>query len=158
MLRWSMTWTLIKLGIRLVAFTAVFWWAAKPPKGYVPPAPPDPKGKKEPSRPAYSGPEPRILIRPKWAIPVIGMLFAILNVALYWILRPLLDLATLRTASFAIPFVVNGVILWGTARIVHKKQWLKISGVLAAVWLAAMVTIAQGTLWVILDYIPAKMS
>jgi uncharacterized membrane protein YvlD (DUF360 family) len=115
------------------------------------------KKEKEPPRPAYTGPEPRILIRPRWAVPLIGMLFAILNVALYWILRPLLDLATLRTASFAIPFVVNGLLLWGTARIVHNKQWLKISGVFAALWLAMAVTIAQGVLWVALDYLPAKL-
>lgn len=155
-----MTWILIKLGIRLVAFTAVFWWAARPPKGWAPPAPPDPDPKKakKDARPAYTGPEPKILIRPRWAVPLVGMLFAALNVALYWILRPLLDLATLRTASFAIPFVVNGVLLWGVARIVQKKQWLKISGVFAAMWLAAMVTVAQGVLWVALDWIPAKMA
>lgn len=153
-----MTWILVKLGIQLVAFTLVFWWAARPPKGYVPPAPvtdDKAKGRKDAS-PAHRGPEPRILIRPRWAVPLVGMLFAILNVALYWLLRPLLDLATLRTASFAIPFVVNGVLLWGTARIVQKKQWLKISGVLAAMWLAMVLTITQGVLWVALDYLPSK--
>jgi hypothetical protein len=49
---------------------------------------------------------------------------------------------------------VNGLLLWGTARIVEKKQWLKIDGVLAAAWLALALTGAHGVLWLGLDYLP----
>ena len=48
-------------------------------------------------------------------------MFGALNLVLYWIARPLLDLATLRTFTMLMPLVVNSLILWGTARIVQKR-------------------------------------
>ncbi len=143
-----MTWILVKLAIRLVAFTGVFWLATRPRplKG----RPPTKDGKPE-LRP------PRVKIQPKWAIPLVGVLFAGLNILLYWLLRPVLDLATLRTFSFVMPLIVNGLLLWATAEIVKKKKWLQLDGMLAALWLAGMLTLAHGVLWVGLDYLPAKL-
>ncbi|MCA9678620.1 MAG: phage holin family protein [Kofleriaceae bacterium] len=140
-----MTWTLVKIAIRLVAFTGVFWLATRPRKGNV-------KGKDgKDSKPA------RVKIQPRWAIPLVGVLFAALNIALYWLVRPVLDIATLRSLSLAMPLVVNGLLLWGTARIVEKKQWLEVDGFFAGLWLAGALTIAHGTLWVALDYLPVKL-
>ena len=68
---------------------------------------------------------------------------------------PVLNVATLRSLSIVMPFVVNGVLLWGTARIVQKKQWLKLEGIFAAVWLSLILTAAHGVLYLALDYIPA---
>jgi uncharacterized membrane protein YvlD (DUF360 family) len=142
MLRVPMTWILIKLGVRLVAFTAVFWLATWPRKG-------DPGKDGKPTVRA-----PRISIQPRWAIPLVGVLFAALNIGLYWLLRPVLDLATLRSFSWVMPLVVNGLLLWGTARIVARKEWLRIDGFMAAAWLAVALTLAHGVLWVGLDYLP----
>ena len=140
-----MTWMLVKLGVRLVAFTAVFWVATWPRKG-------DTVGKD--GKPTVK--PPRISIQPRWAIPLIGLLFAGLNIALYWLLTPVLDIATLRTFSWIMPLVVNALLLWGTARIVDQKKWLRIDGFFAAAWLAVILTAAHLVLYVSLDYLPTK--
>jgi hypothetical protein len=136
-----MLWTLVSVAIRLVAFTAVFWLATRPRK--VEGAEPKP---------------PRISIQPRWAIPVIGVVFAALNIVLYWAVRPLLDLATLRTFTIIMPLVVNGLLLWGTTKIVEKRQWMRIDGLFAGAWLAIALTLAHGVLWFGLDFVPSKLS
>ncbi len=120
---------LIKLGVRLVVFTAVFWVAAK-------------KNKK-------------IIIEKKWATPLVGLLFAVLNTALYWALTPILNLATLGAIGFVMPLIVNGVLLALTVRIFqNRQQWFRIDGLIAMLWMAVFLTIAHGVLWVGLDYMP----
>lgn len=138
-----MTWILVKLAIRLVVFTGVFWLATRP------------RREKGVPRDKAAAQPPRISIQPRWAIPIIGVLFAAMNIALYWALRPLLDLATLRMFSFVMPFIVNALLLWGTARVVEQKKWLKVNGLVAAAWLALFLTVAHGALWFGLDYLPA---
>jgi uncharacterized membrane protein YvlD (DUF360 family) len=140
-----MAWLLIKLGIRLVAFTGVFWLATRPRRG-------ETTGKD--GKPVMK--PPRISIQPRWAIPLIGVTFGALNTLLYWILRPVLDIATLRTFSWVMPLVVNGLLLWGTARIVSQKKWLKLDGLMAMIWLAVALTLAHGVLWFALDYLPPR--
>lgn len=140
-----MTWLLVKLGVRLVAFTLVFWFATRPRRD---------KGKLDKhGQPAVL--PPRISIQPRWAIALIGVLFAALNSGLYWIARPVLNLATLGTFSWIMPLVVNGLILWGTARIVRNRQWMRIDGWTAGAWLALVLTLAHGVLYLTLDYLPA---
>jgi hypothetical protein len=136
-----MTWILVKLAIRLAAFTAVFWVATRPRK-------PKKGSDSKEIKP------PRISIQPRWAIPVIGVLFAGLNILLYWLMRPLLDLATMRMFSLLMPLIVNALLLWGTARIVEKKKWLKVDGLFGYAWLALALTGAHGVMWVTLDYLP----
>ncbi len=120
---------LIKLGVRLVVFTAVFWVAAK-------------KNKK-------------IIIEKKWATPLVGLLFAVLNTALYWALKPILNLATLGAIGFVMPLIINGVLLAVTVRIFqNRQQWFRIDGLIAMLWMAVFLTIAHGVLWVGLDYMP----
>lgn len=144
-----MTWVLIKLAVRLVVFTGVFWLATRPRVS----KPAAGAGGAKDGKPAVK--PARVAIQPRWAIPVVGVLFAALNVALYWALRPVLDLATLKTFSFVMPFVVNALLLWGVARIVARKEWMRIDGLLAGAWLAGMLTLAHGALWLGLDYLPA---
>jgi hypothetical protein len=120
---------LIKLGVRLVIFTGVFWFAAK---------------KNE-----------KIIFEKKWALPLVGFAFAVLNTALYWALSPILNLATLGAAAFLMPLVVNGVLLAVTERIFQRKQhWFRIDGIIAMFWMALFLTIAHGALWAALDYLP----
>lgn len=120
---------LIKLGVRLLVFTAVFWVAAK---------------KNE-----------KIIIEKKWATPVVGFAFAVLNTALYWVLGRVLNIATLGVVGFAMPLVINGVLLMVTARVFQRKpQWFRLEGFFAGMWMAIFLTLAHGVLWVGLDYLP----
>jgi Mycobacterial 4 TMS phage holin, superfamily IV len=127
----AMTWILIKLAIRLVAFVAVFWFATRK--------------------------NPKIKIEPRWSLPLVAGVFAIFNVALYWILRPVLNLATFNVAWFAMPLVINLLFLMATLRVVQSKKWLVIDGVRATLWLAVILTVAHGVLYVSLDYLPTKL-
>jgi len=119
---------LVKLGVRLVVFTAVFWFAAK-------------KNKK-------------IIIEKKWATPIIALTFALMNTALYWMLKPVLNIATMGAVAFAMPLVINGALLYATERIFQSRKWFRVEGVFAMVWMAIFLTIAHGALWVAIDYIP----
>lgn len=120
---------LIKLGVRLVVFTGVFWLAAKKVD--------------------------KIVIEKKWATPLVGFAFAVLNTALYWALKPVLDVATLGVVGFAMPLVINGVLLMVTARIFQRKQqWFRIDGFFAGMWMAIFLTLAHGVLWAAMDYLP----
>jgi len=120
---------LIKLGIRLVVFTGVFWLAAR---------------KNE-----------KVVFEKKWATPIVAFTFAVLNTALYWALTKILDLATLGAISFLMPLVINGLLLGVTVRVFQsKKHWFRIDGWLAMMWMAIALTLAHGVLWVAVDYIP----
>lgn len=148
---------LIKLAVRLVVFGAVFFVAAKK--------------------------HPKILIHNKWATPLIALVFALLNTAVYWALTPILNLATLGAIGFAMPLVANIVFLLATeklfAAIAEKrrarrgtpegegkgkgkadaaseiKPWFEIQGFFATLWMAIFLTVAHGALWVGLDYLPS---
>ena len=124
----GVTGILIKLGVRLVVFTAVFWFAAK---------------KNE-----------KIVFSRKWAPPLVAFVFAVLNTAAYWVLVPVLDIATLGAVAFAMPFIVNCILLGATVRILQTREWFKIEGLFAALWMATFLTIAHGVLWFALDYLP----
>jgi uncharacterized membrane protein YvlD (DUF360 family) len=119
---------LVKLGVRLVVFTAVFWFAAK-------------KNKK-------------IIIEKRWATPLIALTFALMNTALYWMLKPVLNIATMGAVAFAMPLVINGALLIGTEKIFQSRKWFRIDGFFATLWMAVFLTLAHGALWVALDYIP----
>src|SRR5262245_14548773 len=95
---------LIKLGIRFVVFTLVFWLAAKK--------------------------NPKVAIKPKWATPIIAAVFALLNTALYAALKPILNLATLGAIGFLMPLIVNVLLLAVTVRLFSKREWLKIDGLI----------------------------
>jgi uncharacterized membrane protein YvlD (DUF360 family) len=127
-----MTSVLIKLGIRLVVFTLVFWVAAKRNE--------------------------KIVFAKKWAPPVVGLVFALLNTLLYWALVPVLDVATLGVASFVMPFIVNAFLLYATMKVLDlrdwSREWFKIEGIFANLWMATFLTVAHGVLWFALDYVP----
>ncbi len=141
-----MLWILAKVAIRLVVFTAVFWLATRPRKT-------DERDKE--GRPVLK--PARISIQPRWAIPVIGVVFAALNLLLYWIARPVLDIATFRTFSILMPLVVNSLLLFGTTKLVEKRQWMKMASWFSGVWLAVALTLAHGVLYALLDYLPASI-
>ena len=121
---------LIKLGVRFVVFGLAFFIAAKK--------------------------NPNVVLRNKWATPLIALVFALLNTLVYWALSPILNLATLGAVGFLMPLVANLIFLVITVRIFEKKKWIEVTSSLTYLWLAAILTIAHGLLWFGLDYIPAK--
>jgi uncharacterized membrane protein YvlD (DUF360 family) len=122
---------LIKLAARLVAFTLVFWFATRK--------------------------NPKVKIEPRWAIPLVAGLFGLFNIGLYWLCKPILNIATLGSIAFILPFFLNAVFLFLTTRAVEKKKWLQIDGLVATGWMALVLTIAHGALWLGLDYLPAHL-
>lgn len=134
---------LIKLGVRLVVFTAVFWFAARKISN--------------------------IVVSKKWVAPLVGLVFALLNTALYWALTPVLELATLGTLAFAMPLVVNLVLLLATERVFARRAPIdpkkekdaapplfRVEGFFATVWMAIFLSLAHGALWIALDEIPRR--
>jgi multisubunit Na+/H+ antiporter MnhB subunit len=138
---------LIKLGVRLLIFGAVFFFATRK--------------------------NPKVLINAKWAMPVVALVFALLNTSLYWALTPVLDLATLGAVGFLMPFIVNMILLVVTVRFfrwdklprVHKKvddknieskPLFEINGLMTTLWMAGVLTLAHGVLWFALDYLPTR--
>jgi hypothetical protein len=122
---------LIKLGVRLVVFGLTFFVAARL--------------------------NPKVLIHNKWATPLIALVFATLNTALYWILKPVLNIATLGALGFIMPFIANTLFLYATLKIFEKKKWIEIQGMLTTLWMAGVLTITHGALWFALDYLPSKL-
>lgn len=121
-----MTWILIKLGIRFGVFGAVFGFAI---------------WKNE-----------KVNVEPKYAIPLVAAVFALLNMGLYWVAKPVLNLATFGSLAFVMPFILNTVFLYVTNRLIRP---LKIDGILTMAWLAFLLTVAHGALWLVLDKIVA---
>jgi len=121
---------LIKLGVRLLVFGLVFFIATRK--------------------------NPKVTVSKKRMLPVIALVFAVLNTALYWLLAPLLNVATLGAAGFLMPFVVNMVLLIGTVKIFERWKWFQVDGLMTTLWMAAFLTIAHGALYLGLDYFPAR--
>jgi hypothetical protein len=122
---------LIKLGVRLVVFTAVFWLAARH--------------------------NDKVVFEKRWATPLVAFVFALFNTALYWMLKPVLDIATLGAVGFAMPLVINLALLAATVRVFQAKKWFRIDGLLATLWMATFLTVAHGALWLGLDYLPKHL-
>jgi len=121
---------LIKLGVRLVVFGLVFFIATRK--------------------------NPKVIVSKRRMLPVIALVFAILNTALYWLLAPLLNVATLGAAGFLMPFVVNMVLLIGTVKIFERWKWFEVQGLMTTLWMAAFLTLAHGALYLGLDYFPSR--
>jgi len=121
---------LIKLGVRLVVFGLVFFIATRK--------------------------NPNVIVSKKRMLPVIALVFAILNTALYWLLAPLLNVATLGAAGFLMPLVVNMVLLIGTVKIFERWKWFEVKGLMTTLWMAAFLTLAHGALYLGLDYFPSR--
>jgi uncharacterized membrane protein YvlD (DUF360 family) len=118
----DMTELLIKLAVRFGVFLLVFAFAAWK--------------------------MPKVRIHPKFALPLVALVFAVLNVGLYWLLKPVLNLATLGAAWLFIPFVLNGTFLWATQKLLRP---LRIEGFFTTLKLAVILTAAHGACWVVLD-------
>lgn len=140
---------LIKLGVRLVVFTIVFWVAAHR--------------------------NPKVVVSHRWAYPVIALVFAALNTLLYAALSPVFDTVTFGMLGLVMPLAINGGLLYGTVRIFNapklvgmtvddktkkvvtkRKPLIAITGLFTALYLALALTLAHGACWVALDYLPNR--
>jgi hypothetical protein len=112
---------LIEMGVRLVVFTGVFWLAAV---------------------------KNLIAIDKLWARPLVALVFAVLNTVLYRLLAPILDMAV---GAFAMPLVVNLVLLFATVRVFAKlnKKWIEVDGLFSTVWVALLLTVGHGALYLV---------
>ena len=117
-----MTALLIKLGVRFVVFALVFAFAARR--------------------------SPNVRVKPAIALPLVGLVFALLNTGLYWVLKPVLHLASFGALWLALPFVLNGLFLWATRKLIRP---LRIEGLMTMVWLSILLTAAHGLCWLVLD-------
>ncbi len=91
---------------------------------------------------------PKVRIHPKIALPLVALVFALLNTGLYWAFKPVLNLATLGALWLFIPFVLNGVFLWATEKLIRP---LRIEGLFTMIKLAIILTAAHGACWLVLD-------
>ncbi len=121
---------LIGLGVRLVVFGGVFWLAAWK--------------------------FPKVVIHNRWATPLIALVFAALNIGLYWLLTPVLNLATMGAIGFAMPLIANLIFLAVTLRLFESRQWLEVRGLATQLYLALLLTAAHGLCWFALDYLPRR--
>jgi hypothetical protein len=146
---------LIKLGVRLLIFGAVFYLAARR--------------------------NPKVVIHARWATPLVAFVFAGLNTGLYWALKPILDLATFGALGFVMPLVINAILLVATVKFFAWEKLpraltkvtdkdaktddgakpvaqplFEIRGLFATLYMATALTIAHGALWVALDYLPNR--
>lgn len=113
---------LVKLGARFLVFGLVFAFAVKK--------------------------NPKIIVKPKYALPLVALVFAVLNTGLYFLLKPVLNIATLGMASLVVPFVLNGAFVWGTEKILRP---LRIDGWRPMIWLVVLLTAAHGLCWLVVD-------
>jgi uncharacterized membrane protein YvlD (DUF360 family) len=125
-----MTLLLIKLGVGFLLFGLVFGLAAYRSE--------------------------KIRIKPLFALPAVALVFALLNTGIYWIAKPVLNLATLGLLSILMPLVLNGLFLLVTSRLLRIVRIdVQIKGLLTTVWLAVLLTAAHGALQVVVDMLAA---
>jgi hypothetical protein len=124
----GMTWLLVKLAIRFVVFAGVFFLA--------------------------TWKNPKLKVEPKWALPVVGLVFALLNAGIYWAAKPVLNLVTLGMGWFLVPLVVNAGLFWLTYKVVTRMRVkMHMEGMMPAVKLVLLLTAAHGALWLAMDVI-----
>lgn len=117
-----MTWLLIKIAIHIVVFGLVFGFAVWRSES--------------------------VSVKPRFALPVVAVVFALLNAGLYSILSFIVGLATLGLFFLVMPFVLNAVFLFITTRLLKRlKVEMTIDGILTIGWLAGLLTAAHGLLW-----------
>jgi uncharacterized membrane protein YvlD (DUF360 family) len=81
-----------------------------------------------------------VKVEPRSALPIVAAVFTLLNVLLYWGLKTVLNIGTLWMLWFLTPFIVNGIILLITDRILRP---FKIESFTALARTAGIVTVAH---------------
>jgi len=90
----------------------------------------------------------KIEVKPRYALPLVGLVFAVLNTGLYWLLKSALGLAVLGPTAFVVPLLANGLFVWATDRLLKP---LRIEGLGPMAYLAVLLTAAHAVLYLVLD-------
>jgi uncharacterized membrane protein YvlD (DUF360 family) len=84
--------------------------------------------------------DPHVKVTPRSALPVVALVFAILNALLYKFLGTALNIVTLWTLFLLVPFVANAILLLITDKLVKPFKIEAMSSLLKA---SLVVTIAH---------------
>lgn len=94
-----------------------------------------------------------VKVEPRSAIPLVALVFGVLNALLYAVIAFTVKLVTLWTLAIVAPFVANALLLWATDKLLRK--YFEIDGLVAFVKLAGLMTLAHLLLQVAKFLIPA---
>lgn len=83
---------------------------------------------------------PGVTVQPRSALPIVALIFAILNALLYTLLSKAVTWLSLFLLWFAAPFIANAIVLWLTDRL---SKPLRIDGLFALGGASLVVTIAH---------------
>lgn len=83
---------------------------------------------------------PRVRIQPRSALPLVALVFALLNTFLYGALKLAMNLGTLWLLWFVTPLLVNAALLWATDKL---SRPLRIDGVGALLGASFVMTLAH---------------
>ena len=123
-----MIWLLIKIAIHIVVFGLVFGFAVWRSE--------------------------RVTVKPKIAIPLVAIVFALFNGLLYSLVSFVVSLATLGLAFLIMPFVLNAAFLLLTGYVLKRlKVEVTLDGMFTIAWLAALLTGAHGVLWLTFKFL-----
>ena len=84
--------------------------------------------------------DPHVKVTPRSALPVVALVFALLNAVLYRFLGTALNMVTLWTLFILVPFAVNALLLLITDKLVKA---FKIEALSSLVKTSAIVTVAH---------------
>ena len=84
--------------------------------------------------------DPYVKVTPRGALPIVAIVFALLNAVLYGLLGSALNLVTLWTLFLFVPFIANAILLLLTDKILKSFKIEAISSLLKA---SLVVTIAH---------------
>jgi uncharacterized membrane protein YvlD (DUF360 family) len=81
-----------------------------------------------------------VRVEPRKQLPLVALVFALLNVALYWLLSTAVTWGSLLTLSLVAPFVANAILIWVTSKLVKA---LRIDGLLELAYAALILTLVH---------------
>jgi uncharacterized membrane protein YvlD (DUF360 family) len=81
-----------------------------------------------------------VTVRPRSALPIVAIVFTILNAGLYGLLSTVINFGTLFLLFLVVPFIANAVLLWATDKLMKS---FKVEGLGSLAFASLIVTIAH---------------
>jgi uncharacterized membrane protein YvlD (DUF360 family) len=73
-----------------------------------------------------------VKVTPRQALPLVAVVFGVLNLALYWLISAVVTVGSLWTLSLVAPLIANALLLEGTSRLIKPLKIEKLSSLLYA--------------------------
>ena len=86
--------------------------------------------------------DPHIIVKPRSALPIVGAVFALLNVLLYGLLGAALNMVTLFTLFLFVPFIANAILLLITDKLIKAFKIEAMSSLLKASFVVTLAHLA----------------